>query len=373
MPTVPPVDSTIRPYEFHGFLLAIIRRTQATDLSSYEERGADVAELRALVIALLEVSCEVLSLVFAHYSQAASSSTEADDDNSDTFCMQIERRMERLANAEQIGDLAFIGRLGLNSRLATVRATEAADDPWDTIECASSACREILKSVSALEQAVCEFEGIASSNSYFLTEVERSVRTRAAYRAFRRAIPVHPVKDDDDVRRRLRLSAIAIAMLIGRDIYPSLRVRDRRQIRNIQERIINWLREDRAGTTRASVGRRIWQDLTSFAELLQQVNHRAELRDHDRDILETALSRCAEFEAQQPGLPMEPLCVCPALKDLLGRDLALDELIEENARVEVKKLRDVLERVQRALTSELSGSASTAFNPPLPDDSGDFL
>lgn len=358
------------PHEFHAFLIGVIRRVQSLDLASYEEKDADLAELRRTATAILNVATEVLGLVVDFYENVAGGHQTALPAEGYQLLREVDRRMEQMSGASDIADLAFIARLGLKGRLESLSACDESTERWDVIAVASGSCREVMKSLSALESAVCRFEGLCSENSYYETELSRSLATRRAYAAFRREIASEEPSSPDEVVKRLRLCAIAIAKLIGRDVYPHLRVSDRIHIRGLQERIVDFLRVSNQDTTRARAGLRVWQDLSSFADLLQQVNNRAELLEHDLSIVRDALQR---LEKRAEGDAVVIAEATPALETLFGRDPALDRCLRDETSVTVGALRTVLVSLENHLTAATGVGRSPDRLEQLADLDEDFL
>jgi hypothetical protein len=221
-----------------------------------------------------------------------------------------------------------------------IAAIDPARQKWELIEACSSAMREVLKALSALDLTICSYEGLEPGPSFYVTEIQRSLRVRAAYWSFRRDLVAAGPPAEGEVRARLRKAACSIAKLAGRDIYPSMRVGDRAMLREFQTKIRGWLVQSRSesdGST--STGLRLFQDLANLAELMLQVNRRAELMEHDRLLLE-------RVEAQADGASGGALA---ALEAIRSRDPHLDALLESPESVSAEALREVVASVRRRL------------------------
>lgn len=357
------------PHEFHRFIVAVVKRVQALELARYEEPDQPLDELLSRVRAILQVSIEILGLVLEWYERedlAVPPSRDAAGQN--RLLAEVDRRMESMRSASDVADLAFVARLGLRGRVESLNPLTSETDRWDVIGACGSACREALKSLSALELAICAQEGLSSENSYYGTEISRALRTRLTYASFRGELAGSEPEEPPEITRRLRLAAISIAKLIGRDAYPDLRVSDRIQIRGFQTKILSWLRQGEDSASHARAGRRLWQDLVGFGELLQQVNNRAELRNHDRERVDAALDAVARCRTSELG--HVDLRSHQEMQSLRGRDAELDELLDVDPDgLPLDPWEAVLRRLQDALKDV--GSPATERSDSY-DDTVDF-
>jgi hypothetical protein len=204
-----------------------------------------------------------------------------------------------------------------------------------------SARRRVRKSLTAVTAMLCAFEGLEAPLG-FASELERSIEVRRVYARLRKSIGEGEEPSDEELRARLRGVGTQVAMLIGRTIYPELRVDDRFQIRTLQQRILEWLREY-DGSERANLtGRRLWQDVAGFARVLGTVNQRQELLEHDARVV--AIANGTLFgrspRAEVPG------GLLGRLEALVGLDEELDALIEEKS-TEAEKWRAPITRLAR--------------------------
>lgn len=128
--------------------------------------------------------------------------------------------------------------------------------------------------------SLAEAEG-RPSRLVFASELATSLETRRRYVLLRATITREQLTTG---RARLifRRIGTAIAILVGQDIYPLLRVADRRQLRTLQARILDWLRsKGRDSDAVVQVARRLHQDLLMFADLIAKVDCREELVEYD--------------------------------------------------------------------------------------------
>ncbi|MDP2341834.1 MAG: hypothetical protein Q8O67_12820 [Deltaproteobacteria bacterium] len=315
-----------RTHELRKFLSATLRQVNAIPLADYEDADCDLTrELVPRIVAVTSVASEILTLVARRY--------EPDADHVDAavnpdlkLLREVDQRLNAVKGGREIADLAFMARMGLQWRIDRALASVVDDDRWRVIGQCSSARREVIKSCTAVDVAICRCDGIESENrGYLLSEIARSLEVRRQYTLLRRAL----LRDADDSAQallsRLRLAATGFAKLTSRPIYPDLRVNDRQQIRGLQGRILGWLREHQSDPERgARAAIRLATDIAGFAELLDGVNNRSELREHDLLLVDEARSVVSSANAAAAV----PDALLARLELLLSRDAAVDRLID---------------------------------------------
>jgi hypothetical protein len=241
-----------------------------------------------------------------------------------------------------IADECFVARLGLAESLRMLETVNEKTDGWDVLARANHTIGTLVKSAVNLEVGLCQsFEMVPRLSR--LGDVERAVGLRNAYRRTLSAVSRPGEPADDEVETRLRQSRRAIDALLEQAIPTGMRIADRREAVLLRRRIDGWL----AGQPPAEPqdGRRIWQDLVGFAELLLRINERQELIVHDLDVARRVLERLAAEAANDEGqisLPDE-------LTRLYGRDAELDALIEGRKTATVAGLRERLESLLESL------------------------
>jgi len=130
-------------------------------------------------------------------------------------------------------------------------------------------------------------------------------------------------------------------MLVGWEVYPSLRVRDRLHLRELQRRILDWLRS----ANDPAMGLRVWQDLEAFIRMLSQINRRQELIEHDTQVVaavSASIATCSE-----PALPEATI---ELLARLEGLDDDLDALLASPERSSPERWRAMFERLPPYMT-----------------------
>jgi hypothetical protein len=322
----------------HAQLLGCVERAKRVDIRPFEGRMArEILEgLAPLVRDILVDSIALCREALSRYDAAeipAHGSVEdalgaAPHSDSGVFYLTVDEMVGRsdVAQAEtdqRVADIAFMGVTELRPKLASIERLHERMDGWEVVSECGSGVRRVIKSLTALEGALCERGGIESELS-FASEVSRSLEVRRQYARLRQSIAGEQ-PTPDTLLRALRRVGTSIAILVGRDIYPELRVHDRRQLRELQGRILVWLRGPADTPEAVTDGLRLWQDLVGFAGLLQQVSRRQELVEHDAAVLAEA-RRALEVSAG----PIDD-AVLLALRSLRGLDEELDALLVANA------------------------------------------
>lgn len=268
--------------------------------------------------------------------------------------------MDDPASREKVAGLAFVAQFALRAHLVTLASVNVHGECWEVIARCGAALSEVHKSLAALEVAVCEVERLpVVENSYF-SELERSIQVRRAYAMFRRELGVSDTPTPSTLYARLRRVGTSIAKLVGREIYPSARVHDRWMIRKLQRRVRDWLTQNAAAASAggsdayATSGFRLWEEVVNIAELFMQVNNRAELREHDISLLDSAAERvsrsgCTADEAAR-------------LTPLWGRDQGIDFFLDNPHRFECTAWVDAVQRARAKLGVSPAHSPSSTYD-----------
>lgn len=273
------------PAQLHEILRAAIRLAGRIPVADFEEPDSSPPALVGEVRSCLQEAMSALDLALDVYEGTPTPSVRGARPGLEAggLCDEVERRMSREDGIPKITSLAFVARMGLRMRGQSLSRLDPSHPRWEILSAASGALREVIKALGAVDAAICQFEGMPVDTSHLAGELERSLRTRDAYLSFRRDVLGGGPPEPADVDRRLRLAAASIAKLVGREIYPHLRISDRAMLRSIQARIRAFLASPKVtGEERAAEGLRLYQDLASLADLMMGVNRRAELLEHDR-------------------------------------------------------------------------------------------
>lgn len=221
--------------------------------------------------------------------------------------------------ARDLADLVFFARSELRGALDKMLESATRDASQLTLasNCETS-LRCLRKALVSVESACYEFEGIkAPPRQWF--DVELSLQIRKLYWNLRRETEMAG-RGGQSLEEKLRKVLYRVVAFRELSVYPFLRVDDRVHLRQLLKRILDWLN----GTERdPTEGKRIWEDLSGFAEILVQVSHRQELQDHDRELLDSVHRQL--FRRHHVDKIPAPLWV--RLDNVLGLDEELDVLI----------------------------------------------
>lgn len=351
-------ESSASLLAIHRRLVACAKATAGVDIRPFEGRTADElkGELVPMVQAHLKEAIALSSLLLARFDKEESDEVLSSEPATDA------------KNRRQIGDLAFLGLLEFSHRMEPHRIS-TMEDGWDVVAECGVTLRRIAKVFGTLEVPLAALAGCEPALD-LTSELLTSLEIRRQYARLCRTIdsvpvPAHPAA----MVKALRGVGTAIAMLVGREVYPELRIFDRRQIRALQTRIIEWLREA-SSPDAMQTGTRLWHDLLGTAEILMQINRREDLNRHDVETLRILLER--------PDRGRDSA----ELRSLRGLDPELDGLIARGADADVHALTGALERLasrfrvatagENAADSPFDGPASGFyFRPSDEDDLGD--
>lgn len=292
--------------------------------------------------AALDEAVDLLKWAEAHYEreqQRRSEVMETADSLTD-----IGRLISWEIAGQEITDQLFLARSELRgARQDLVAAIDQEDFLRVTSSC-DSGLRTLKRTMISVESVLHDYEGLEPPRRQW-TDLEVSLQNRRLYGQLRRQILGGPRPDERPVlEQRLGEVAGRLAAIRDLEIYPLLRFDDRVALRDLRQRIEEWLaapyRDLRSGTS-------LWQDLTGFAEMLKGVNHRQELRQHDRSLVRRTYRRLFD-----PGAPPLDPDEGPAyeLAPLLGLDDELDELLLKRAPGDGDSWRRVLTRLLHSLS-----------------------
>ena len=304
----------------------LLDHVRAVDTRRYETRATNsiLREHVPEIEKLLASTFATLEAIAERYAASAEKPGLPDDALDGDFAAHVDALMQAEDAASRVADIAVVARMELAHRHLRLQQMPLGADSWDYIAVTSSIRRRVLKSVTAIQTAIRRHEGLNDEDSWFRSELDHSLEVRRVYAAFRRRLQLDRPPSRAEMYTRLRLVGTSIAILVGKDIYEHLRVTDRQMIRALQAKVINWLRKDptTSGRFPARAGEHIWQDVAACADLLMQVNHRTELRDHDVAALE------ALADALRRNAPPAECRV--RLAALEGADEKLDQFIRSS-------------------------------------------
>jgi hypothetical protein len=254
---------------------------------------------------------------------------------------------------QEIADLLFLARTELRGTLQDLIASVDQEDFLRVASSCDSGLRTLKRTLISVESAIYEYEGIDPPMRQW-SDLEISLQTRRIYSELRRDVLLGPKPTDPTLADRLAGVHDRLDRLRDLEIYPLLRFDDRVTMRELRRRISTWVIQDPPDLVD---GRRLWQDLTGFAELLKEVNHRQELRQHDRAQLRRAYHQLFGRVAHAPEVPAD---LIHQLESLHGLDDELDDLLLRGERYDLPHWREVLTRLLHRLSTTAEALTSGA-------------
>lgn len=327
-------------------IYAVFVDSQRVGIRRYEEGGSAEVALRLTpeVQGLLTRCCELLQSLVDRYESKRDPAEEEgelellDDENLFALVPSVPRSPEAV-----LADVAFMANAELVQHQQRLATHHAGRDVQEMISDCGSALRGIKKSLYAVEPLLCEVERIPP---LLPSHLETSLKVRRHYRKLWTFASQVGDVTPESARAALRGAGTRISILAGSEVYSLLREDDRFYIRELQMRVLEWLR---IGTDHQSAIR-IWQDFALFVEILRQINLREELVRHDREMV----ARAAELLSERGEQALEE--VVQLLRPVLGVDDGLDQAL--GAGVGAKPMLRELRRV----ASHLGGASDDA--PP---------
>ena len=326
----------------------LIEQVEGADVRVPEDSAliSLATDLVPKVTHLLRAGIALLSDLETFYGPGASPEAE-DPDSLSQIGLQISAEFA----ARDLGDMSFFARTDLKNSLELLiaSATHKQNQMILASNC-ESGLRRLRKALISVESASYEFEGQPAPERQWI-DVEVSLQIRKLYWNLRRE--TGGLTDNKDQPLETRLRAVLYRILAFRElsVYPFLRVDDRVNMRLLLKRILDWLNGDERDVAEA---RKLWLELSSFAEILVQISHRQELRDHDLRLVSKAYRTLFRFGGRRRTMPDDLMA---ELQSLLGLDDELDRLIASPTVRPVESWRLPLKRLQASLshTGKLSG------------------
>lgn len=129
--------------------------------------------------------------------------------------------------------------------------------------------------------------------------------------------------EQNDLGATLHRASSAVAWLVGHQNFYLLRAEERLMIKQLQQRLMGWLR----GARSECQGERILRVLSAFIDLLRPMAHHRALADHDRRVIEVSIDCLGEGDPD--GTVSRS--IASDLDALFGLDEKLDRLLRESA------------------------------------------
>jgi hypothetical protein len=311
-------------------IVALAGSVHAVDVRAYESAppAQIVAGLHPQITQLLEHAESLVAEVIATCDHVQGGPEARDQGLLGSPYLPFEQAIDAAVGVSSalvyraVADIAFLGRLELRQRRERLARVAACDSAITIVGECDGALRRILKVLTALDRTLAQ-AGLVEARLDYATELELSLRVRKACAKFRARIQVNGEPEAHNLHAHLRSAGTTIAMLVGWDAYPQLRVRDRLQLRELQRRLLDWLRGERDATE----GLRLWQDLMGFVRMLGQVSRRQELVAHDALVV-----REARAKVELGGGTPVPDALLADLMTLEGLDEEVDALLKSDDR-----------------------------------------
>jgi hypothetical protein len=254
---------------------------------------------------------------------------------------------------QEVVDVLFLARADLRGARQDILG---AIDQEDFLRIASSCdagLRTLKRTLISVESAIYDFEGLKPPMRQW-TDLEVSLQTRRLYADLRRELAHGPSPTDATLPDRLASVHDRLDHLREIAVYPLLRFDDRVTMRELRRRISAWIIAEPLDLV---AGGHLWQDLVGFAELLKEVSHRQELRQHDRALLRRAYHQLFGRAAQPPAVPDDLL---HQLDALYGLDDELDLMLGRRERHALPRWRELLARLLRRLSTTAEAATQEA-------------
>ncbi|HXT19525.1 MAG TPA: hypothetical protein VN923_02135 [Thermoanaerobaculia bacterium] len=206
------------------------------------------------------------------------------------------------------------------------------------------------RTLISVESALHDFEGLQPPMRVW-SDLEVSLETRRLYADIRREVLRPPPPNDATLADRLASLHDRFNRLRELAVYPLLRFDDRVAMRELRRRISTWIVEE---TPDLIAGARLWEDLVGFAQLLEAVSHRQELRQHDRVVLRRAYHQLFGRAAHERTVSADLL---HQLRALDGLDDDLDALLARGDQHDLPRWRETMARLLRRLSAHIETPA----------------
>jgi hypothetical protein len=246
--------------------------------------------------------------------------------------------------AQEVTDLLVLARADLRGALQDLVASVGREDFLRVASSCDAGLRTLKRTLISVESALHDFEGLEPPMRLW-SDLEVSLATRRLYAELRREVFRLPAPAEATLPDRLASAHDRLDHMREAPIYPLLRFDDRVTMRELRRRISTWVVSDPHDLV---AGSRLWQDLVGFAELLKLVNHRQDLRQHDRALLRRAYHQLFGRGPHPPALPDDLLHQLGALS---GLDDELDGLLARRERSRLDHWREVMARLLRQLST----------------------
>ena len=257
-----------------------------------------------------------------------------------------------------IEDMAFMVQSELRQRAERLGRLSDNSDPLSIIGECDGALRRVRRGLQAVDRVI-ETGDMRSAHACTGSELEESLAVRRAYARARRYFVERSTPTATELLEALRGASARLDSLCQGEVSTLVRVRDRLQLSDLHRRVHAWLK---AGGVDALGGLRLWQDTAAVFHMIQHVNRRQELIEHDAQVVREVLRALELAGGGRHATGMSGVSgvrLGLALESRLQRLQGLDEELDQYLTVTdgyTPALRAVLER----LNQRFGGSASRA-------------
>lgn len=237
--------------------------------------------------------------------------------------------------AEAFGNLCYIVRGELERRLAAfdrLRESDDTGDLWSQLEALEWAQHELIRGLCAVESQLASALGTEAATAH-VDLLEESLAVRALASGLRSDLAAVSHPGANGLGRSLEAAGESLVRLTERTGFGRLRALDRRMARELHHRIVDWLQHPAPSL---ETGKHLWQEVSNFSVLLQDISRRSELVAHDLEVLDEVIDLVSGVAPREPP----PTRLLRRLLRLSGLDDELDSLVRSGA-----QSREIEERV----------------------------
>ena len=245
------------------------------------------------------------------------------------------------ASGNELMDLCWLVQDDLKrafQRLGSLRDSTAA---FALFAIAEEVASKLLEGLCVVESKLASDTG-TSSITQCLDLRLHPLRVRRLMARFRQRMrQTDSIPSGGDLETALRRFGSNLAWLRGQDDFMQVRASDRLMARELQEKILGWFQSP---IRDKSEGQHICDELEAFVSMLDMVNDRREILQHDMQVLEESVLLLSEATGESP-LSHD---ISKRLISILGRDDRLDRMLSEgaNSTLVLERLVAILEDIR---------------------------
>ena len=323
IPEIHPND----PVQLQTHLRALVLESANINLYQYEDwlTEKDFNGLRDQVLVILGQLCGIIDIVLE--PNAAKGDKRSGKSPWFWKSVPLEESSEILTNLIDISHLTKARLLQKINALQTVEFNDG--DKYELLELISSCSRKVVDYCNAFDKYLSELFKIKKLIDHEEL-LDEALGIRDMYAKFRYRLQKLE-EQNQDIFQLLLSSGNLLACIVGSSNFHKLRPLDRFQFRQMQNRIMTWVRQLPHDPKK---GKQLWQNLQITAEMLMEINNRSILFEHDKNhVLELGLA--LEKLRPKSKVSRETLLLS---EELLGRNPDLDRLLLDEAPIAAEAL-----------------------------------